>query len=186
MESDALSAGVMRGGLVNTAEIKILICYLFDSVLQPICGQDLAEILFHEGIANYFEVDNAISELKNTGMLNLIDGETDKYVITDKGSDAATTLKTSLPFTIRKKAYSATVKMLAAARNYEETKFSVEPRDKGCIISCSAYDHDLELLTLRIAVADEQQAATVKERFVANPGEVCRKIIDFVLENKNE
>lgn len=186
MQNNASSAGVKRGGLINTAEIKILICYILKSVSQPVCGTDLAEILHHEGIANYFEIDNAISELKANGSILLVDGTTDTYIISDKGADAAITLKTTLPYTIRQKAYNLTVKMLATARNYAETKFSVEERDKGCIISCSAFDHDLELLTVRIAVADEQQARTVKERFVANPSAVCRKIINYVLDNKEE
>ena len=186
METDASSAGVKRGGLVNKAEIKILICYVFDSVAQPICGRNLAELLHHEGIANYFEVDEAIEQLRQSGSIVLVDGNVDKYVITPSGSDAATTLKTSVPYTIRQKAYSATIKMLAAARNYEETEFKVEERDKGCIVSCSAFDHELELLTIRLLVADEQQAKTVKDRFVANPGAVCRKIINFLMENENE
>ena len=186
MQNDASSAGVKRGGLVNTAEIKILICYILSSVSQPVCGNDLAEILHHEGIANYFEVDNAISELKANGSILLVEGTTDTYTASAKGADAAKTLKTTLPYTIRQKAYNLTVKMLATARNYAETKFSIEQREKGCIISCSAYDHDLELLTVRIAVADEQQARNVKERFVSNPGAVCRKIINYVLDNKEE
>lgn len=186
MQKDASSAGVKRGGLVNTAEIKILICYILKSVTQPVCATDLAEILHHEGIANYFEVDNAFSELKANGSVLLVDGTTDHYTVSDKGADAAATLKTTLPYTIRQKAYNLTVKMLAAARNYAETKFSIEDREKGCIVSCSAYDRDLELVTVRIAVADEQQARAVKERFVSNPGAVCRKIINYVLDNKEE
>lgn len=185
MNGDASSAGVKRGGLINIAEIRILICYLLSNVTQPVCGQNLAEILYHDGIANYFEVDDAISELIKGGLIELVEGTTDRYVITKSGADAATTLKTTVPFTIRQRAYNATVRMLAAERNYAETKFSIEKKDKGCIVSCSAYDRDMELVTVRVLVADENQANNIKDKFVTNPSEVCRKIIDFILDNKD-
>ena len=57
MEKDAVSAGVSEvGGLFNTAEIKILVCYIFSSINLPVPGRMLADTLHYEGIANCFEV----------------------------------------------------------------------------------------------------------------------------------
>ena len=61
MELDATTAGVERGGLANMAEIRILICYVLDSVKEPVPATRLSELLHYNGLANYFEVDLPIT-----------------------------------------------------------------------------------------------------------------------------
>ena len=64
LEKDAVSAGVSEiGGLFSTAEIKILVCYIISSIDSPVPGQMLANVLHYEGIANCFEVNDAIDSL---------------------------------------------------------------------------------------------------------------------------
>ena len=46
MKYDAVSAGVSPGGLINTTEIKVLICYILKSVGEPVPANRLCEELF--------------------------------------------------------------------------------------------------------------------------------------------
>ena len=86
MEKDALSAGVSKvGGLFSTAEIKILVCYILSALNAPVPGRMLADVLHYEGIANCFEVNDAIAALCESGHLKPADEKDDTYVITDNG-----------------------------------------------------------------------------------------------------
>ena len=72
MEKDALTAGVSEiGGLFTTAEIRVLICYIFSSINQAIPGKLLANTLHYEGIANCFEVNDSIDYLYQNGQLRM-------------------------------------------------------------------------------------------------------------------
>ena len=59
---DAFSQGVKPGGLRSRNEIKILICYIICKIDSGITKEQLNEILSSEGLANYFEVNQALSE----------------------------------------------------------------------------------------------------------------------------
>ena len=114
MERDALNAGVAFGGLFSTDEIRILICYILDSVKDAVPAQQLSELLHYEGIANYFEVSTAFASLEENGHIKKTDN--DKYVITTSGSNIAATLKTSVPITVRDKTFALTVKLLSTMK----------------------------------------------------------------------
>ena len=62
MEYDAIVAGVEPGGINNAQQVRILVGYLLRSVGQPVERRLLPELLQHWGIANFFEVTQAIDE----------------------------------------------------------------------------------------------------------------------------
>jgi hypothetical protein len=66
---DAFTAGIEPGGLRTKNEIRILICYLLDSVDVPLKKDDIIEIMQANGLANYFEVADAIAEMCQKGIL---------------------------------------------------------------------------------------------------------------------
>lgn len=102
MEKDAVSAGVSSvGGLFNTTEIRILICYILSSVNEPVPGRMLADMLHYEGIANCFEVNDSIAYLQKSGHLKSVDEAEDTYIITQSGRDIAGSLKPPYPFLLR-------------------------------------------------------------------------------------
>ena len=45
MEKNASGAGVSRGGLFSTSEIKILICYILSAIDEPVPVDMLANVL---------------------------------------------------------------------------------------------------------------------------------------------
>ena len=92
MEQDALRAGVAPGGLLSTAEVRILICYILSTAQEPVPGKRLAELLHYEGLANYFEVEEGIHALLEQRQISAAD-EPDAYCITPSGRDAAETLR---------------------------------------------------------------------------------------------
>ena len=76
---DAFSQGVKPGGLRSRNEIKILICYIICKIDSGITKEQLNEILSSEGLANYFEVNQALSEVIKNGNV--------RVELSDKGEE---------------------------------------------------------------------------------------------------
>ncbi len=186
MEMDASSAGVSPGGLTSTAEIKILICYILSTAEDPVPGKHLAELLHYEGLANYFEVESAITSLLEKQQIKTAK-EPDTYVITESGRDVAKTLRASVPFTVREKAYYAATKMLARRRNERETKIDIIRQTSGEIVSFCVMEGEREMLTVRLYVADDGQAELIKNNILEDPSAIYTGILKNLIgdETKN-
>ncbi len=181
MEKDALTAGVSEiGGLFTTAEIRVLICYIFSSIGKEIPGNLLANTLHYEGIANCFEVNDSIDYLCQKGQLELVSREDDTYLITEKGKDVAETLKTSLSVVVKERAYNAALKMYSRFKNAKETDIKISREGEKTFITCSAFDNDTPFMSIKLLVSDEEQAIHIKEKFLNNPTEIYSTIIELL------
>ena len=178
MENNASSAGVELGGLYNTAEIKILICYILNSIKQPVPATMLVNELHFAGLANGFEVSDAIASLTESGHIKSIDSDDESYVITDKGALIADELKTSISYTVKDRAFTVTLKMLSHIKNIEQTEFEIVRENGVPYIICSVKDSELPLMSIKVLLSDESQALAIKERFLENPAEIYLSIIE--------
>ncbi len=181
MERDAVSAGVSPiGGLFNTTEIRILICYLLSMIGEPVPGNLLANTLHYEGIANCFEVNDSIAFLCKKGHIDLIDEADDTYLINDSGRDIAETLKTTLSLTVKDRAYNAAIKMFSRFRNAKETDISISREGSRTFITCAAIDRGEPFMSVKLMVTDEEQAIYIKEKFLTNPSKIYSTLIDML------
>lgn len=183
MKYDAVSAGVSPGGLINTTEIKVLICYILKSVGEPVPANRLCEELFFEGIANNFEVSDCMEALSKNGSIICTDEATQSYTVTESGGTIASTLKATVPLSIREKACKTVLKMMAGIRNAKETDISITRSGDNTYISCSALDNGYPIMTVQLLVSDEVQANAIKAKFLDNPAELYSKIIDLFTAN---
>ncbi len=182
MEIDASNAGVAKGGLVSTGEIRILICYILHTLRQPIPHQQLSELLHYEGVANYFEVSSAFAALNDNGLIAVSEKDPECYEITPSGSKVAVTLKTSVPLSVRDKAYALTVKMLSRIKYAKETEIEIAPLEVGFNLRCTIKEGALELMSVSLFVPDEAQANNIKERFIDDPTIIYSGIINLLTE----
>lgn len=181
MEKDAVSAGVEPvGGLFNTADIKILICYILSAINEPIPADMLSNLLHYEGIANGFEVSDSIATLQKNGMIVPANENEDSYIVTSSGREIADTLKNSLSFTVRDRACTAALKMMTRFKNARDTDIKIIKEDDRTYISCSAIDRNHPFITVKLLVADETQALCVKERFLDHSSEIYSEIIELL------
>ena len=60
---DAFTGYVEHGGLTDPVRIRLLICYLLDKLDIPLAAQTISDIVVDRGLANYFAISNAMSEL---------------------------------------------------------------------------------------------------------------------------
>lgn len=187
MDKDAVSVGVSPvGGLFSTAEIKILICYILDTVGEPVPANELTNTLHFEGIANAFEVSDAISLLSKGGLIAPVDEAGSSYIITRSGSDTARTLRDSLSYSVRDRACKAALKMLARFKNAKSSDFKISKENDRTYITCTALDRGAPIVSVKLLVGDETQALAVKESFLERGEELYPEIIRIITEPKKK
>lgn len=167
--ADAFTAGVEPGGLISSQHVRLMVCYILATMDKPIARDMMMELLQYEGIANYFEVAQAIDGLYKNGNIEKTDAPFEEYKITDIGREAINELYKDLPFTIREKGIKAATKMLARMRSEAENRVETEQTDCGVKVTCSVMDGDRPILTVMLLVPDMEQANSVRETFLSNP-----------------
>lgn len=178
MEYDSFSEGVELGGLRTKNEIKILIGYLLSRLDTPLTREQLDEIICGEEIANYFEMSQALCELVDNGNIKIEDNE---LIITEKGRENSETLEHDIPYTVREKAFNTAVRLQTRLRRERENKIEIERVEKGCNVILSVVDADDEIMSVKLFVADYDQALAVKERFLADPVKIYSNIVALLL-----
>ncbi len=177
--------GIEPGGLRDRNDIKLLVCYLLGSVGEEITRSQLSEIAIDNGIANYFEMNQAISELIASGAVTSDFRDCEEYLgVTERAKSSCAILEPHLPRAVREKAVNAAIKMLTLARNKRENEVTVEKLESGGYhVTFSVADPAAQLMKLTVFVADEAQVETVKENFYNAPVRLYSGIIAALTVN---
>ncbi len=178
---DAFTEGIEPGGLRSRNEIKTLICYLVSHLDTPITKGQLNNIICEEGLANYFELNQALSEVIENGNVRAADGDDPELYITEIGKQNTSTLEKDLPYTVRESALNAAVKLQTRLRRESEHRIEITRLEKGCNITMSVLDGEDELMTITIFVADYEQALSVKDKFLSDPVNVYSNIVALLM-----
>lgn len=181
---DAFTEGIEPGGLRSRNEIKTLICYLVSHLDIPITRNQLNDIVCEEGLANYFELNQALIEVVENGNVIMVNNEenTDaELFITEIGKQNTATLEHDLPYTVRESALNAAVRLQTRLRREREHKIEITRLENGCNIKMSVLDGNDELMTITLFVADYEQALSVKEKFLSDPVTVYSNIVAMLM-----
>lgn len=179
MDNYTFDDGIEPGGLRSRSEIKLLVCYLLSGIDETITRAQLCEIALDKGLANYFEINQAISDLIAVGSVTSDFIDCEEYLsVTERGRSSAKTLESQLPKSVREKAINAAIKMLTLARSKRENTVEVEKLpDGGYNVTFSVSDPKAQLMRLTVFVADEMQVETVKNNFYEDPVKLYSGII---------
>ena len=170
MSYEAMDAGIEPGGLRDSNEIKILLCYLLKNSGKPLTFDNLNEILQRDGLVNYFEFGKNLHELVQSGHVSQAERDGGVcYCITELGAATAAMFERRLPLTVREKAVKAAVRLLERQRLEAENRVTIVPAGSGYTVECRVMDGADELLAVRLLVPDTAQAQAVKEQFLKNP-----------------
>ncbi len=176
--------GFVPGKLLDILDIKILICYLLNSINEPFSKEKTVELIVKNDLADYFNIREAICELVESG--NLTEDKDGNIAVTESGRNVATTLESNLPFTVREKAVKESVKMRTRSRREKENDVIITKTDNGIRVNCIIKDGDQELMRLNLLVADALQADMIKERFLSDPAELYKSVVYKLLSDKKD
>ena len=149
--NDAFTAGVRPGGLTDSTEIRLLLCYLVKNA-GPITRTEIENALMEEQLVNYFEIGSCLDDITRQQLVTL---KEDRYSITEKGRKVAQELAYDLPRSVRERAVAAVLRCQTWAR--KEAKYSAsitEKEDGHCTIRCTVKGLDSELFCLDLGTPD--------------------------------
>ena len=159
--NDAFTAGVRPGGLTDSTEIRLLLCYLVKNA----------------GPITRTEIENALMEEQ------LVTLKEDRYSITEKGRKVAQELAYDLPRSVRERAVAAVLRSQTWARKEAEYSARItETPDGHCSIRCTIKALDQELFCLDIGTPDRLSADLVKKQFILKGNEIYQMLITKLTE----
>lgn len=186
MAFDTFDEGIVPGGIRSKSEIRILICYLFNSVNDKMSKDLIVESIMQYELANYFEVSSAFDDLINNGNLvesDIIDDER-TYILSDNGRMIANQLDTTLALTVKEKAYNCAIKLLAEKKTARENSVEIEKTENGFNVICRISGGEVELMSFCLYAPDYDQAVTIKKSFLKSPATVYKVMLALMTRDK--
>ncbi len=178
MEFDAFDAGIELGGLRKREDIRLLVCYLLKTIDKPIEKEQLNKALLENGLANYFEINQAVSELLANGSIDMvIYNDEECYRILQDGKEIAENLETSLPKTVRERAVNSAIKLMTLKEVERENEIKIEKAEDGYNVTFHLKSGNAELMKLTLLVGDSMQVESVRKNYLEDPIKVYSSII---------
>ncbi len=173
-EFDAFAEGIEPGGLRNSTQIKVLITFVISKITEPLKDETLIEAMQVHGLANYFDVVQAIDELVASGNISYADG----YVyITPKGSLSVGELSKELPRTVKETALADTIRLQLLEKREGENTVEIEKKENGYYVTFNVVHNGESLMQLTVYAADFEQAQQLKHNFLKDPSHVYSTVI---------
>ena len=182
-QPDAFPVSDSVKGVRNSDDIKILVCYAICGAGAPTPRRVCLNALYRDGVANYFEINSALDELAAAGALNIgtVDGE-DMFTAAEGAANIAAGLTDELSDYVKEKALKALKKGLDTDRRLKENTVSVKSDGSGgALLDITMYSDAAktkELLSLRLSVANTQQAEELERAFLNDPTKLYAGIIN--------
>ena len=184
---DAFPVDDTTGGIRSTEKIRIIICYILKNIDTPLSRDYIQSALYDNGIANYFEISQAIDNLIDVGAVDCNDNI---LTLNDKGRQIARDLKDELSLYIKNKAIRAVQLTLIYERRKKENEISISKIDENkyrldiTLLSGMADSENKDaLMNVSVFVSDSLQAETMKRTFLNNPVRLYQKIIEGLTED---
>lgn len=186
MAFDTFDEGIVPGGMRSKYEIRILICYLLNSIKEPVSKEIIVDSICEESLANYFETSSCFDDLIEKG--NIIeegsDGDIKTYTVSENGVMIANQLDTILAYTVKVKAYDCAINLLAQKKKERENSVEIVKTDMGYNVNCKISGGNLDLLSFSIFAPDIPQAQIIKKNFYENPTTFYKVILAMLTQNK--
>ena len=185
MAFDTFDEGIAPGGLRSKNEIKILICYLYDSVNEPMSQSLVVESIRADELANFFEIVVAFEELVADGNLKEsepVDNE-QTYMLTDNGRVIAKQLETTLAHTVKQKSYDCALRLLSERKTARENFVDIVKTDNGFEVRCRVSGGEIDLLSFTLYAPSFEQAEVLKRNFLSYPQTVYKTMLGLMTKD---
>lgn len=182
--ADAFMAGVEPGGLTSVQEIRILLCYMLQSVAAPIPRDALTDIITAGGMANYFDTEDAIEDLIR--LQHLVQSDDKLVATTVTGNQIGESLGVRIPYTLRERSVKAALQLLKRREVERDNKVDIRKLEEGGYeVTCTVMDGDRALLSVTLRVSDPWQAEQIKEQFLTDPALLYRSNLAVLTGDAN-
>lgn len=167
-------AGISPGGLKETYEVKILVCYLLNALDAPLSRENITELCTGGGLTDYFTLSTALSELEAGDQLR---EEAGRLTLTPRGRETAENLKQALPSSLRGNIVRQGMELLARLRRQNEVSTKILPDGKGFRVACAVHEGTLDFFTMTFYAPDREQAEIIARSFSRKSTEIYQDLI---------
>lgn len=179
---DAFTYGAEDGGLRSKSEINLIVCYVLSNTNSKLNSNLICETMVSGGIANYFEVANAISRLVENGII--IEDEEGFLTATSECKRLTEIIEKDLPYTLRERSIRISTKLAVTELYKKEDKVEIEENKngKGFTVTLHVTDRDKEYMILTLNVPTYAQAEMIKTKFIEDPVKIYDNLITSLFE----
>lgn len=162
---------------------KLIILYMLQKIDFPLTNGQISEFILDKGYTNYFKLQQALSEMIDTGFLYEEQAHNRTlYHLTDSGMETIQFFKNKIPpailadidhFMVEKK-YDLKNEVSIKADYYrnEHQEYSVR---------CQVLENGIPLIDLTLTVPTEKEAATISNNWSIRNSEVYAKVMRLLL-----
>lgn len=170
------------GFIHGKLDIKMLTLYLLSHVAAPIDFATLTDLAMCDDGVDYFLFAEGVSELLESGHAEK-NGEF--YIATEKGRRNSADLESSLPAVIRKRCDQRLAPLNAALKRKALVRSEVLPLSDGSVsVRLTLTDGQLELFSLSLLAASQEDGDAIAQRFSEHPDRVYNGILGVLLSEK--
>lgn len=181
---DAFPVDETTGGIRSSEKIRIIICYILVNSDACLSREDMLSSLYDNGIANYFEISQAIDNLLDVGAISIDNGI---LTVNEKGIKIAKELEDELSVYIKNKAVRATKLTALYEKRKKENAVTItktgEKKYRLDISILSGMKEEDEMLSVSVFVTDSMQAENMKNNFLNNPVKLYEKVIEALTDD---
>lgn len=185
MAFDTFDEGIAPGGLRSKNEIKILICYLYNSVSDKMSQSLVVEAIRADELANFFEIVVAFEELVKDGNLlksEIIDNE-QTFVLSENGKVIANQLEATLAHTVKQKSYDCALRLLSERKTARENYVDIVKTENGFEVRCRVSGGEIDLFSFTLYAPAFEQAEVIKKNFLSYPQTVYKTMLGLMTKD---
>ncbi len=162
---------------------KLIILYMLDKVDFPLTNSQISEFILNEGYTNYFTLQQALSELGDSGFIHEESTHSRTfYHLTEEGEQTITFFKNDISPAIQEdintflknKKYELKNEVAVKADYYQNPNHEYSVR-------CQVMEHEASLIDLTITVPTEAEAETISNNWAKKSQEIYAMIMTRLL-----
>ncbi len=162
---------------------KLMVLYVLVKVESPLSNSQISQFILDRGYTNYFSLQEAISDLEDTGLISSSTrGTATFYSITDAGSQTLQDFLSLIPARIRGDMDSSLSQNAWKIRSENQITADYYQDADGDYVAHCYLTGGKELLSgLTLNVTDEEQARTICENWKKKYDEIYSFLVQTLL-----
>ena len=162
---------------------KLIILYMLDKVDFPLTNSQISEFILNEGYTTYFKLQQALSELLDSGFIREESTHTRTfYHLTEEGEQTINFFRNDISAEIQND-----INKFLQAKKYElKNEVSVKSdyyrnSNMEYSVRCQVIEHDAPLIDLTVTVPTEAEAETIANNWTSKNEEIYAMIMASLL-----
>ena len=181
----------MRSPVRDKNYVKVFVLHLLKNIGKPLDFNTINDIVLYDGYVEYIDFATCFSELlddEHIEEIKGVDGELDKYRITEKGRRVAEGLSDDIFHEIRDRSLRSALRLVNFKENDSELYFESrenEGETGGYIVTCSIREKKCDICSVTVRVDSKERAEQIKKNFYERPEIIYRGVIALLSGDVN-